>query len=417
MIIFRIIYESILQALHQLNSNRLRSFLSLLGISIGILCIIGVKSAVDSLEDNIRGSFEKLGNDVLYVKKFSWSEPPHQSWWKYMRRPNPSHEDYKIIKKKVKSASSSAYYAMIGRKTIKYRSNSVDNAVLFGTTSEFQDIFALECESGRFLSPSEFHYGAPKLVLGYKVAQELFGNVDPIGKTIKLMGKKMEVVGVIKKSGKDLINPLDFDECILVSFQQARTMANLKSRYIFDATVLVKANEGVSLDQLKDEVTGIMRSHRRLKPVQDDNFALNELSMLSMLMDGFFSVLNIAGLFIGIFAILVGMFSVANIMFVSVKERTNIIGIKKALGARSYVILLEFLIESVILCIIGGLMGLGLVLGIIKLITMVLDFQMWLSFENIFWGISISVIIGMLSGVIPAIQAARMDPVVAIRSK
>ncbi len=417
MTIFKIIYESILQAVHQLVSNKLRSFLSLLGISIGILCIIGVKSAVDSLEDNIRGSFEKLGNDVIYVKRFSWSEPPSKSWWKYLKRPNPSYDDYKVITKKVKSAEASVFYSTIGFTTVKFKSYSVENTVLIGMTSEFNRVFALDIEKGRFMSHSEFYYGSPKVVVGATVASELFGSIDPIGKDIKVKGKKMEIVGVLKKAGKDLINPLNFDECVLISYKQASTMANLKSKYIFDSTVTIKAAEGVEMDQLKDEVTGVLRSHRRLKPKQNDNFALNELSMLSLLLDGFFGVLNVAGICIGFFAILVGMFSVANIMFVSVKERTNIIGIKKALGAKRYVILLEFLIESIILCIIGGIIGLVFVFVVIKMITVFLEFEMSLSIFNIIIGISMSIFIGILSGVIPAIQASKLDPVVAIRSK
>jgi putative ABC transport system permease protein len=223
------------------------------------------------------------------------------------------------------------------------------------------------------------------------------------------------VIGVIKKSGKDLLNPLDFDDCLLVSYNNARGLANLKAKQIFDTSVTVKAAQGVTISQLKDEVKGIMRAHHRLKPKERDDFALNELSMISSIFDSFFGVLNMLGIVIGIFAIIVGGVSVANIMFVSVKERTNIIGVKKALGAKRYVILLEFLIEAIILCVIGGLMGLGLVFVTVTILSSVIDFSLFLSFGNVIAGVILSIIVGVVSGLVPAIQASGMDPVVAMR--
>lgn len=415
--ILKIIYESIAQAFQQLSGNKLRSFLSLLGITIGIFCIISVKSAVDSLEANIIGSMNKLGSDVVYVKKFSWEEPPHDDFLKFMRRPNPSYEDFRVLKKKSRFASVVAYYVVVGFKTLKYKSNSVENSILIGHTYDFLQIFDLEIERGRYFSNAEYQNGSNKTIIGYKVAEELFGSLDPLGKKINLMGRKMEVIGVIKKAGEDLINPLDFDDCILVSYKVAGTLANLKSKYIFDSTVNVKAAEDVSMEQLKDEMTGILRAQHRLSPKQEDDFSLNQLTMITSLLGQFFSILNLAGMFIGFFAILVGMFSVANIMFVSVKERTNIIGVKKALGAKNYMIILEFLIESIILCLIGGVFGLIVILTLFPLISYAAGIEFSLSVLNVVLGLSISIVIGVLSGLIPAIIAAKMDPVEAMRSK
>lgn len=415
-IVLRIIYESVVQALGQLNSNRLRSFLSLLGITIGIFCIIGVFSAVDSLEDNVRGSLSKLGDDVIYIQKISWSENP-DNWFKYLRRPNVDYEDYEVVKEKVRSAQLSTFYVGIGQRTVKYLKSSADRAYMLGVTTEFSDMFKLNYEQGRFFSPNEYHYGANKCVLGFKVAEAVFGSLDPIGKSVKINGRKYEVIGVIEKSGESIINVMNFDEVILVSYELARKIANLKSNNLFgDATLCIKAAEGVSLEQMKDDVTGKLRSHRRLKPKQDDNFSMNQLSIISNFLSGFFNVLNILGIFIGGFAILVGMFSVANIMFVSVKERTRLIGIKKALGAKRYIILLEFLIESVILCILGGVAGLLLVMAAMYGLSQVTDsFKMYLSVDNAALGIILSTVIGVLAGMIPAMQASRMDPVEAMR--
>lgn len=415
-IILRIIYESVVQALGQLNSNRLRSFLSLLGITIGIFCIIGVFSAVDSLEDNVRGSLAKLGDDVIYIQKISWSENP-DNWFKYLRRPNVDYEDYEVVKAKVNSAQLVTYYVGIGRKTVKYLKSSADQAYMLGVTNEFSEMFKLNYEMGRFFSPNEYHYGANKCVLGFKVAEAVFGSLDPVGKSVKIGGRKYEVIGVLEKSGESIINVMNFDEVILVSYELARKIANLKSNNLFgDASLCVKAAAGVSLEQMKDEVTGKLRAHRRLKPKQEDNFSMNQLSIISNFLSGFFNVLNILGIFIGGFAILVGMFSVANIMFVSVKERTRLIGIKKALGAKRYVILLEFLIESVILCILGGVAGLLLVMAAMYGLSQVTDsFKMYLSVDNAALGIILSTVIGVLAGMIPAMQASRMDPVEAMR--
>lgn len=413
-ILLKVVNESILQALQQLISNKLRSFLSLLGISIGIFCIIGVLSAVDSLEDNVRGSLEKLGNDIIYVKKWPWANVSG-SWWKYLKRPNPDHDDFETITEKSRYASLTSFHVVIGFKTLKFGSNSVDNAVLIGSSDHFADMFKLEFDKGRYFSPGEYEYGSNKIILGFKVADELFSNVDALGKTVKLQGRNYEVIGVIKKAGNDLLNPLDFDDCIIVSYTNARSLANLKANQIFDTSVTVKAAKGVALDQLKDEVEGIMRSHHRLRPREEDDFSLNELSMISSIFDSFFAVLNILGGVIGLFALIVGGVSVANIMFVSVKERTNIIGIKKALGAKRFIILLEFLIESIILCLIGGAMGLLLVAMVTKILTIAIGFNLYLDLGNILMGISFSVAIGVIAGFIPAMQASRLDPVVAMR--
>lgn len=385
-----------------------------MGISIGIFCIIGVLSAVDSLEDNVRTSIAKLGNDVVYVKKFPWRDISGE-WWDYVKRPHPSYEDYEVLNERAELAKLTSYHVVLGFKTVKYRSSSVDRAVLIAASAEFDNMFGIEFEEGRYFSPSEYSYGSNKIILGFRVAEELFGTLDAIGKRIKLMGREFEVIGVIEQAGDDLINPLDFDDCIVVSYNSGRSLANLKATNVWDATVTIKAEEGVDLVDVKDESRGLLRAHRRLRPIEDDDFSLNELSMVSSFFDSFFGVLNLVGIFIGFFAILVGVVSVANIMFVSVKERTGIIGVKKALGAKRYIILLEFLIESIILCIIGGLIGLGFVFAITKILTQIIDFELYIDLGNVLLGLFISIMIGVISGFIPALRASNMDPVVAMR--
>lgn len=418
--LFKIISESISQALQQLAGNKLRSFLSLLGISIGIFCIIGVQTAVDSLEDNIRGSFDKLGSDVVYVAKFSWAEDPGENYTKLLRRPNPDYKDYKELKKSLKTAEALCLNVGLGNKTMQYKSNSVDNCDVLATTIGYDEIFNPEIEKGRYFSLNEFTYGGDNIVIGYNIAQQLFGSIEPIGKQVKLLGRKLTIIGVIAESGESLIGIMDYDDSVLLTYENARKFANLKATNVFgNSSLSIKAREGIDNGQLKDDITGVLRSHRRLKPKEEDNFAMNEISIMTAAFDSFFGVLNMIGLVIGGFAILVGMFSVANIMFVSVKERTNIIGIKKALGAKRFVILLEFLIEAIILCLLGGLMGLAFVFLIVKGLGAAdfFAYEIYLSRGNVISGLVWSTVIGILAGVIPALQASGMDPVEAIRSK
>lgn len=378
---------------------------------------MSIKSAVDSLESNIKHSLEKLGDDVLYVTKQPWNEDPSMNYWKYLRRPNPDYKDFKTIQSNSEHAQYVSYSVFLGAKPVKYGASSVDQAYLVAGTADYANLFNLQFADGRFFSPIEYQSGSPVTVIGARIAEMLFGNLDPIGKEIKVRGHKLKVIGLIEESGKDLIKVMDFDRAVLISYPLARQIANVRQAGNYGGGMIaVKANQSTDMELVKDEVIGAMRSGRRLSPRQENNFALNEMSVLTSLLDSFFSVLNLAGMAIGIFALFVGMFSVANIMFVSVKERTHLIGIKKALGAKATFILLEFLVEAVILCIIGGVAGLVLVLVVIKGIAAAADFPMFLSWQNVAIGITVSAVIGILSGLIPALQAARMDPVEAMRS-
>lgn len=414
----RILYEGAAQAWQQLLANKLRSFLSLLGVTIGIFCIIGVKSAVNSLEDNIRSSMAKLGNDVIYIEKFSWGEDPGRNYWKWMRRPNFTFREFEMLKRELDLAESVGFWQFLGAKTVKWHSSSVENSYFIGLTEDCRDLFHLEFdEGGRFFSSMEYQTGTDVCLLGHIIAEGLFGEgIDPVGKSISVGGRKLRVLGVLKKSGKDLLKPFNFDNCVLISYNLARRGFGVRASGEFSRTsICAKAKPGVKLDDLKDEITLKLRGERRLKPREENNFALNTLSIISGLFDSLFGTMNVAGIFIGGFALLVGMFSVANIMFVSVRERTNLIGIKMALGAKRWFILLEILIEAVVLCIIGGLFGLLLIWLVTMGISAAIDFDIHLSISNAVWGILTSAFVGVISGLIPASQASRMDPVEAIR--
>lgn len=415
-LILKIIYESFHSSVRELWTNKLRTILSLLGISIGIFCIIAVMAAVDSMEKNIKQSIQKLGSDVIFINKWPWTFTSDYPWWKYINRPYAKYEEYRILKTKIKSASEVAMSVRLSGKTTSYEGQSLEEVTAFGVTSEYGDVMNMDYSRGRYFTLQESDGGAPVAVLGYEVATQLFPrSVDPIGASITIFGTKVRVVGVLKKEGESLIN-MSNDNVIYMPFNFVKTKIRFDGMGV-EPSILVKAKSGVSLDVLSDEVRGVMRALRRQSPVEDDNFAMNRISMITSFVTQIFSALNMAGMVIGAFALLVGGFGIANIMFVSVRERTNLIGIKKALGAKSYFILLEFLTESVILSIFGGIIGLLLVYLAALAASGAVGFQLELSTTNIINGVLISSVIGMIAGLWPAMSAARLKPVDAIRFK
>ncbi|MBK7880988.1 MAG: ABC transporter permease [Saprospiraceae bacterium] len=415
MIVFRVLKESLRQAEQQLVSNKLRSFLTLLGITIGIFCVIAVLSAVDSLEDNLVESFEKLGNDVLYIDKNTWTEDPGNNYWKYMARPSPNLEDLKAIQRKSKLAQFASLSVFIPSSQIKTGKTYVEGAYFAGITEDYDRVIKMEFEDGRYFSSAEFQNGSDQIIVGNKLATGLFPRGDAVGKEVKAMGRKFTIVGVLKIEGASLINIMPVDEAAFFPYKTMRKMININSNSNWGTMLNVKAKRGEDLEEMKYELASIIRPVRGLKPRDEDNFAINQVTMLTSIIESVFKVLNIAGFVIGLFAMLVGAFGVANIMFVSVKERTPLIGIKMALGAKRYFILLEYLAEAVILCLVGGIAGLLMVWGILSLFSIILHFEMYISMTNILIGLILSIIIGIISGIVPALHASRMDPVEAIR--
>jgi len=396
--------------------NRLRAMLSLLGITIGIFAIIAVFTIVDSLEINIRESVNSLGSDVIYIEKWPWApeEGEEFAWWKYMNRPLASLDEYEFIKEKSRYAQNVCFLSAVGRR-IEYKNNNVEGATVFGVTDGFQDIRSFEMAEGRYFSPIEAKSGRNVVVIGSKIAQELFQGADPVGKQIELMGRKVMVIGVLEKEGKGTFDAFILDEVAILPLEYYRGFIDIKSD-MANPQIWVQAKPKVSVEELTFELTQLMRSYRRLQPSDEDNFALNQTSIINNQLDQLFSVLKIAGFLIGVFSIIVGGFGIANIMFVSVKERTHIIGIQKSVGAKQYFILLQFLFESVMLSLAGGIIGLTIVFIGATIITLSGNFTVTLTLQNILLGVGLSSGIGLISGIFPAWQGARMDPVVAINT-
>jgi putative ABC transport system permease protein len=229
------------------------------------------------------------------------------------------------------------------------------------------------------------------------------------------MGRKLLVLGVMKKEGKGTFDSFILDDVVLLPLNYFRNIIDIR-RQSANPMIWVQAKPNVSVYELSDELRVLMRSYRRQKPSEEDSFALNQTSLINNQLDQLFAVLKTAGFFIGIFSIIVGGFGIANIMFVSVKERTRIIGIQKATGAKNYFILLQFLFESIMLSLAGGIIGLFIVFLGSVIINASSEFAVYLTMNNILLGIGISSLIGMVSGFAPAWQGARMDPVVAINT-
>lgn len=409
LILLKLIRESYLMAFHEISVNKTRTFLTLLGLTIGIFCVISVLSVFDSMERKIRTSIESLGDNVVYIQKWPWLFTNNYPWWKFINRPVPTLDEVKEIERRSLATGAVAYISGTSR-TVKSDKKSLKNVTVYAVSHDYDKLRNFELEDGRYFSPMESASGRNVVILGKDIAENLFEGEPAVGKWVRIYGRKAEVIGVFKREGNNLGESLD--QQVMVPILFAKNLLDVDR----DGAILAKAREGISKQELIDELTGIMRSIRKLRPGEEDNFAINEISVISNKFGEFFNVLAIIGWVVGGFSLLVGGFGIANIMFVSVKERTNLIGIQKALGAKNYFILLQFLFEAVFLALLGGLLGLLFVFLMTLIARYGADFEMVLSAGNIVLGVLVSVVIGLLAGIIPSYTAARMDPVEAMRS-
>ncbi len=409
----KILWSSLKMAAQELRMNKLRTFLSLLGITIGIFCIIAVFTATNSLESNIRKGLEALGSDVIFIQKWPWDGGPDMPWWKFVNRPQPEYKELRYMTEKTHTVQFAAFAFSSGNKRIDYKSESMEGVEFLPVTEDYIKIQSLKIIGGRYFAGKE-NDGANVAILGGNIWDGLFGSPEAaLGKVIRVAGRPVKVIGVLKKKGSGM-DAINYDNTVMVPYAFGKTVVD--ERLYGDPFITIKAKPGVSVKEMKDELTGVMRAVRRLRPTEEDDFSLNEITSASGNLESIFIKINIGGMIIAMFALIVGGFGIANIMFVTVKERTNIIGLKKAIGARKKVILMEFLLEAIMLCLVGG--GLGLLL--VYMITLVLNmfdvFPVALTMKNIMIGLSVSTVVGVIAGFIPAWSASKLDPVVAIRS-
>jgi putative ABC transport system permease protein len=409
-----ILWNSFKMALQELKGNKLRTFLSLFGITIGIFCIIGVLATVDSLEQKVQNDIKALGTNTIYIDKWSYGGGPDYPWWKYVKRPVPKIEEIKTIKEKSQLYS---YAAMFVENTVNvsYKDNVLNGVNIYGVSEEFNKIQTIDISDGRYINDAEFTFGTPSVIIGTQVAEELFGKPEKaVGAEISYRGRKLTVVGIIKKQGQSMGGGFDYDKCLMVSYRYFASVYNPDNN---QPKILVQGKPNIPSTALQEELVGIMRQIRKLSPTQEDDFTCNDIAVFSEQIKGFFGQVSAGGWAIAGLSLIVGAFGVANIMFVTVRERTSQIGLKKAIGAKRGTILTEFLIESAFLCIIGGLLGVFLVWLLALGLTSVLPFPIFISGNIITLALSICIILGVISGIVPAFIAAKMDPVVAIRTK
>lgn len=410
---FRLLRESFSFAMNALVNNKLRTFLSLLGVTIGIFSIIAVLAAVDSLDRKIKESLSSVDKNTMYLKRFSFA-PTNIPRWKMDNFPDVTYDEYQYLKDNVKSAQYMAFQLFTKSETVRYEEKSATGVNVVPVSYEFMDIQSMKMLKGRFYNEAESNSGANVVVLGYEIAQTLFGDMEPLEKKVKLYGKRFTVIGVLDKQGSGMMGESN-DTAVIIPVNALRNMYGDNNAFM-TPIIIIKPVKGVDGEECKAEIIQKLRGFRGLRAGQDDNFMIDIMSAFTDMIDNMIGVMNTVGWIIAGFSLLVGGFGIANIMFVSVKERTNIIGIQKSLGAKSRFILMQFLFEAVILSLFGGLIGILMVWGAATIATKALDFEFVLSFWNIFVGTSLSVFIGLLSGILPAISASRLDPVEAIRT-
>ncbi len=413
MLFLRLIKESFLFAISAILVNRLRTLLTILGITIGIFSVIIVFTIVDSMKTQITTSIESLGSNVVFVQKWPWSFDSDYAWWKYLQRPVPTFREAEQLRQRAGTITHATFMAST-QSNLEHGDNSVEAVGIAGVDEDYNKVFVFDVERGRYFSPSELNNGVPVTVLGANVAKKLFTENEPLGKEIKILNRKVQVIGVLKSEGNNSFGNSN-DDLAMIPYHFLSRITDVDNEQVVNTFIAVKGKKGIPNEEMVYDLTGVMRSLRRLKPGVEDDFAVNEPSLLTEGLSGIFDIVTMAGWLIGGFSLLVGGFGIANIMFVSVRERTGIIGIQKSLGAKRLFILIQFLVEAVFLSLFGGVFGLLLVWLLTFLATSAMGFTITLSQGNIILGMVVSALIGLVAGLIPAYRASKLDPVEAIR--
>lgn len=410
--------EGINFAVDALTSYKSRTILTILGVAIGVFVITGIRTMINSMEHSITKNLETLGNTTIFVHNWPWKDVG-DDFYKYWGRPKVSYQDYQKVSDNLKYIDGSYYQVTFGGQTIKREGKSISPVSVFGVTSDYETIVEWTLVDGRPISQAEFFRAGQVCILGYNLYKGLFEGKNALGETIRIRGKRLTVVGVAEKQGS-LFGP-SVDDGIFVPYKTAAVMYNLNNRGV-DKVMAVKASSVKRIDYVESELIGIMRSSRGLRPTAEDNFSINKQEMLMNQINGLFGTLRGVGLVISTFAVLVGLVSIGLIMFISVRERTRQIGIQKSLGASKSFILYQFLSEAVIICLLGGVLGLLMVYGLMEFVDYLvqkneLPLDIQLTRNEITFGSVISLVMGLLAGIIPAYVASSVDPVIALRFK
>ncbi len=405
------IFEALRFAVNSVIVNKMRTLLSLMGITIGIFAIVSVFTAIDSMERFLKSNLETFGSTTLYIDKWPWmpEEDGVYKWWEYANRPNFDVEQFEEIATALEPNITGAATAF--STNFNLRNNKIARqTTTMAISHDYNVVSEMELGSGRYFTLSESMGAHPVAILGADIADELFEGVDPIGAQIYADGQRITVVGVLKRQGTNPFGPQS-DKSAFVPIEYASSRVNARW---YSHTIILMGKQDINLDEFKAITDHTIRRIRRQPFNAKSNFAVNEVTAVSQQLDTLFSMINLVGGIIGVFAILVGGFGVANIMFVSVRERTAQIGIQKAVGAKPYAILMQFVFEAIMLSVAGGAVGLLLIWALAAVATSATGFEIVLTAENIGVGLGISSAVGAIAGIFPAYSAASLPPVVAI---
>lgn len=424
-IISVLFWESVCMAFSSLKTDRLRTNLSLLGVTVGVFSIIAILTVVDSIETTLDDNLRSLGNNVIYVQTIPFEDETDENGESiytaedYLRRPAVTYSDYIFLRENMTLENVCVFFNTFST-YISFSRNSLVEVPVYVVSEGFENLFSIDVKpGGRLLTSYEYENNTASVVLGHDVAVSLFQeDVSPEGKNVILGGIRAEVVGVLDKMGKMLIQVFDFDNAVIMSVPSASVLFPVESA---GGTIMSVPGKGVDNAGFRNELEKNMRNLRRLKPGQKNNFALNEINYLRKMMARLFVMVSGVGWFLAAFSLIIGGFGIANIMFVSVREKTRQIGIQKALGAPRHTILFQYLMESSTLSVTGGFIGIVLVWITVLVVQSVeingTPVNIFLDFQNVLTGIIVAVVIGIVSGFSPASFAARLDPVEAISAE
>jgi putative ABC transport system permease protein len=415
---WQLIKEGFRVALHSLKTHRLRTFLAMIGVAIGIFAITIIFTFVDSMTYGITKNLSQMGNRVFFVHHVAWLSDG--DFDKFFTRPQVSYKDYLRLKENLEGVDGVCYQVELNRHTLKAGEKSLEKVDIRAVTEDFGEINDLKYAFGRPLTREEMDGGRNVCVVGFDVAEQLFGAEEAIGKEVFLLGKRVKIEGVLERTGKDFFGQSK-DDLMLVPYAFGGKVFNMRQR-LFDKLIIIRASSEDRVDQVESDVMGLMRISRGLRPRSENNFAINKPEMLMNAVGNIMSYLYVGGIIICIFSMIVGGFGIGNIMYTAVKERTFEIGVQKSLGATRAFILYQFLIESLILCLIGGALGIVFELLVVAALQAIMNaadagFTIIFSTFSFSVGVGFSAVIGILSGLLPSISASRLDPVESMRTK
>ncbi len=400
--------EGMMIALRAIASNKIRAMLTMLGIFIGVTVVVTMSTAIKGIDNSFQQGISSLGSDVLYIDKWAWFS--NVEWWKMRNRRNITMDEFEKFKNLAKLPVAVAPVINTVQ-TVKYQERRVENVFINGSNADYVKTTNFSFSEGRFYSEIESSGSRQVAVIGSEIAKKLFPNISALDKTIKIGGENFRIVGVLAEQGSFILGPWNPDNQIYVPI--GTIFKNFASNRWRSITINVRAAGPAMVEETKAEAEGIMRKVRGLSYDQENDFSINQQEGLQENYNSVVGVIQIAGLFITGLSLFVGAIGIMNIMFVSVKERTKEIGLRKAIGAKRRTILAQFLLESSVICLVGGLAGLIAAVILSMLINQFIPTSIQIG--SVILGIGISLITGIVSGIAPAYTAAKMDPVEALR--